>query len=87
MAKYRHIRVLYPDGKETRAVVEDMDVNPELMRLQLLYGAKIKKGRLMTSAEAARWDKLLAQRIAYRKEARPARLLSPDFGRGSGGPV
>jgi hypothetical protein len=87
MPKYRWVVIKYPDGRKVRVIVEEQEFNKELMQLQRLYGIRyrfgpwISKDVLADLRAQARQD-----RLRGRKMATP-RPLSPDMGRGSGGPV
>lgn len=87
MANYRWLTITYPDGSKVRTIVEVRDVNPELLRLQMMYGLKAKLGQRLNPPDSAYFDRVNSQRVARRKGAEPARPLSSDMGRGSGGPI
>ena len=87
MSQYRYIKIIFRDGREVSTVVKEVELNPDLTRLQLFYKAKIRVGRRLPADKAVFWDALESQQIALRKGAAPARPLSPEFGRGSGAPI
>jgi hypothetical protein len=87
MPKYRWLTITHPDGTRVRTLVENRDVNPELLRLQMMYGLKFKLGQYLNPPDSAYLGRVRTQRIACSRGAAPCRPLSPDMGRGSGGPV
>lgn len=87
MAEYRYVTIIFVDGRRDKLVVEESDHYPELMALQRLYGIRYRVGRRLPRGIAKVFDDVHTQRRLSSKGAAPARPLSPDFGRGSGGPV
>lgn len=87
MPSYRFVDITFPDGRKMHIIAEDKEVNVDLVSLQRNYGAKVKIGRLLGKDEAAHLLRVQSQRRARRRGAEPARPLSPDMGRGSGGPI
>jgi len=87
MPEYRGVVVKYPDGHTVRTIVEEGEFNKELIRLQLLYGIRYRLGPRANKEFATAFKRVQQQRrIVNRKMATP-RPLSPDMGRGSGGPI
>lgn len=87
MTKYRYVTLTYPDGRQVKSVVKDKDVHPELLRLQMLYGLKVRLGRFASDKELAQYPGVGLKQPAIPPDVRASRPLSPDFGRGSGTPV
>jgi len=87
MDNYRHVTLTWPSGERILTIVEDLEVNPELMRLQMRYGFKVKMGRRLSDAELARYPRIGLERVVDVVGPPAARPLSPEFGRGSAGPV
>jgi hypothetical protein len=52
-----------------------------------MYGLKFKLGQYLNPPDSTYLDRVRTQRIACSRGAAPCRPLSPDMGRGSGGPV
>jgi len=87
VTKYRWAVLKYPDGRKVRTIVQEQEFYPELTRLAMVYGVKYRIGPSCAEdietalAAIERQHRLVGRRIAG------ARPLSPDFGRGSGGPI
>ena len=87
MINYRHVTLIYPDGRQVKSITEEKEVYGDLLRLQMLYGLKVRLGRRVSDRELAQYPGVGVERPAIQKGAVPARPLSPDFGRGSGDPI
>jgi hypothetical protein len=87
MANYRLIVIKYPDGRKVRGVVEEQDYYPELAALQRLYGIRYRIGGRASKEMAHCFGVIQPRALTNRRQARASRPLSPDFGRGSGGPI
>ena len=87
MANYRYVVIVFRDGRRDKLVVQESDTYPELVALRRLYGIRYKVGRRLPPGQAVVYDAIESQSTVSRKGAKPARPLSPEFGRGSGGPI
>lgn len=87
MAKYRYVSITFRDGRRDQLVVEESDYYPELIALRRAYGIKYTIGRRLPKGAAKVYESVGRQRIRRRALVSTPRPLSPDFGRGSGGPI
>lgn len=87
MPEYRWVVFKYPDGHTVRTIAEEGDFNAELIRLQLLYGIRYRLGPRCRGKHLAVLTNLKLQRAILGRKVLTPRPLSPDFGRGSGGPI
>jgi hypothetical protein len=87
MPEYHQVIVSFPGGKEVRGAIKGDTLPPDLARLSYVYGIKVKIGGRVKGPELARLVALDRKPLIPRRRPTGMRLLSPDFGRGSGGPI
>ena len=87
MPRHRWVLIRYPGGRKVRVIVEEQEVYPDLVRLEMLYGVKYRVGPRCNKDIATALEALGRQRRIVGRKIAASRPLSPDFGRGSGGPV
>lgn len=87
MPKYRWAILKYPDGRKTRVIVEEQEVYADLVTLSRNHGIKYRMGPRCSSDIVIALPAIERQRRLMGRKIAGARLLSPDLGRGSGGPI
>ena len=87
MSKHRWVLIRYPGGRKVRVIVEEQEYYQEFMRLQRLYGIRYRIGPRCNKDVATALKAVGRQRRIVGRKIVASRPLSPDFGRGSGGPI
>jgi len=87
MPRYRWVLIRYSDGRKVRVIVEEQEVYLDLVRLWILYGVKYRIGPRCNKDITTALEAVGRQRRIVGRKIAASRPLSPDFGRGSGGPV
>ena len=87
MPSYRWAVLKYPDGRKVRILVEEQEVYVDLVTLQRNHGIRFRVGPPASKDVAAAFTALQRRERGRARIAKPSRPLSPDFGRGSGGPI
>lgn len=87
MPEYHHVTVIFPNGNKVRGAIKGDVLPPDLARLDYVYGIKVKIGGRVKGPELKRLYVVDRKSSGAIRRAQGMRPLSPDMGRGSGGPV
>jgi len=87
MPEYHHVTVTFPNSKAIRGAIKGDVLPPDLARLNYVYGIKVHIGGRVKGPELKKLMALDRKPVSLRRQLAGMRPLSPDFGRGSGGPI